>query len=180
MAGVRQLHAEIRAKGESRDLLSALAIGYANLGSLVDFHNSAAHKVYYARAMLYPERLSKQTNDTPWSLLTSAYVAAQIGMPDAAMIWIDQAKKKMTDTDRPLPWFADVLDKFSHGDLRGMMKSIGSAAGALTWRATSTCKLSASGLSTISPSRPRWNCRKTAPNAPAFTTSWRCRVRWAR
>jgi tetratricopeptide (TPR) repeat protein len=127
MAGVRQLHAEIRAKGESRDLLSALAIGYANLGSLVDFHNSAAHKVYYARAMLYQERLSKQTNDTPWSLLTSAYVAAQIGMPDAAMIWIDQAKKKMTDTDRPLPWFADVLDKFSHGDLRGMMKSVGSA-----------------------------------------------------
>ncbi len=127
MAGIRQLHAEVREKGESRDLLSALAIGYANLGSLVDFHNSPAHKVYYARAMLYMERLSKQTNDTPWSLLTSAYVAAQVGMVDAASIWIDQAKKKMTDTDRPLPWFADVLDKFSHGDLRGMAKSVGSA-----------------------------------------------------
>jgi tetratricopeptide (TPR) repeat protein len=128
MAGVRRLHAEIREKGESRDLLSALAIGYANLGSLTDYHNSAAHKVYYARAMLYQERLSKQTNDTPWSLFTSAYVAAQLGMPDAASIWIDQAKKKMAaGSDRPLPWFADVLDKFAHGDLRAMTKSVGSS-----------------------------------------------------
>ncbi|HEV8003272.1 MAG TPA: tetratricopeptide repeat protein [Planctomycetaceae bacterium] len=123
MAGLRMLHAEIREKGESPELLAALAVGYANLGSLTERQNSGAHKVYYARAMLYQERLSKKTGDTPWSLYNSAYVAVQLGMPNVGAYWFGQAKPKMkTAPVKPLPFFANVMEAFCEGDLRKMLK----------------------------------------------------------
>jgi hypothetical protein len=123
MAGLRLLHAEIREKGESPELLAALSIGYANLGSLTEYHYSGTHKVYYARALLYQERLSKQTNDTPWSLYHSAYVAVQIGMPNVGDVWVDRSKtKKGTAPDKPLPFFGPVMEAFAQGNLRSMMK----------------------------------------------------------
>jgi hypothetical protein len=123
MAGLRLLHAEIREKGESPELLAALSIGYANLGSLTENHYSGTHKVYYARALLYQERLSKQTDDTPWSLYHSAYVAVQVGMPNVGDIWVDRAKtKKVSASDKPLPSFGPVMEAFVQGNLRRMME----------------------------------------------------------
>jgi hypothetical protein len=124
MAGLRQLHDEIREKGESPELLAALAVGYANLGTLTEYYFSGACKVYYARALLYQERLSKQTNDTPWSLYHSAYVTVQLGLPNIAAPWVADAKKKLatSGTDRPLPFFAKVMEAFIDGDLRKMLQ----------------------------------------------------------
>ncbi|HET6325344.1 MAG TPA: hypothetical protein VFG04_11765 [Planctomycetaceae bacterium] len=124
MAGLRQLHQEIREKGESPELLAALAVGYANLGTLTEYYFSGACKVYYARALLYEERLSKQTNDTPWSLYHSSYVAAQLGLTFVGEQWVADAKKKLaaSGTDKPLPFFAPVMEAFIEGKLRKMVE----------------------------------------------------------
>ena len=47
--GLRRIHEEIRSRGESPELLGALCVGYANLGSVTEYHFSAAHKAYSAR-----------------------------------------------------------------------------------------------------------------------------------
>ncbi len=124
MAGLRRLHAEIREKGGSPELLAALAVGYANLGTLCEYYFSGACKVYYARALLYQERLSKQTNDTPWSLYHSSYVATQLGLTFVAEQWVADAKKKLaaSGTDKPLPFFAPVMEAFIEGKLRKMLE----------------------------------------------------------
>jgi tetratricopeptide (TPR) repeat protein len=124
LAGLRRLHGEIHEKGESPELLAALAVGYANLGTLAEYYFSGACKVYYARALLYQERLSKQTNDTPWSLYHSAYVAVQLGLPNIADQWVTDAKKKLaaSGTDKPLPFFAKVMEAFIDGKLRKMLE----------------------------------------------------------
>ncbi|HEV8066124.1 MAG TPA: tetratricopeptide repeat protein [Planctomycetaceae bacterium] len=124
MAGLRRIHQEIRENGESPELLGALAVGYANLGTLAEFYYSGACKVYYARALLYEERLSKETNDTPWSLYHSAYVVTQLGIPNVAVPWVADAKKKLSaaGTDKPLPFFANVMEAFIEGKLRKMLE----------------------------------------------------------
>src|SRR5262249_39366898 len=60
MGGLRRIHAEIREKGESPELLGALAVGYANLASLTEYYFSPAQKGFAARAMLYAERLIRR------------------------------------------------------------------------------------------------------------------------
>jgi tetratricopeptide (TPR) repeat protein len=124
MAGLRRIHQEIRQNGESPELLGALAVGYANLGTLAEYYFSGACKVYYARALLYEERLSKETNDTPWSLYHSACVVAQLGLPNVAAGWVADAKKKLSaaGTDKPLPFFANVMEAFIEGKLRKMLE----------------------------------------------------------
>jgi tetratricopeptide (TPR) repeat protein len=124
LAGLRRLHQEIREKGESPELLAALAVGYANLGTLAEYYYSGASKVYYALALLYQERLSKQTDDTPWSLYQSSYVAVQVGLPSVAAEWLAKAKKKLAASgpDKPLPFFAPVMEAFVEGDLRKMLR----------------------------------------------------------
>ena len=51
IGALRLIHAEIRAKGESPDLLGGLVFGYANLGSLTASYVSPVQKVFFARAL---------------------------------------------------------------------------------------------------------------------------------
>ena len=142
IAGLRQLHAEIRAKGESPELLAALAVGYANLGSLTEYYYSGACKAYYARALLYEERLSHWTKDSPWSLWNSAYVATQIGLHSLGLEALEDSKKKQgaSPPEKPLPFFANVIEAFGQGDLQRMVKVAKTPperrlAGYLNWQA---------------------------------------------
>jgi tetratricopeptide (TPR) repeat protein len=123
-AGLRAVHAEIREKGESPELLAALAIGYANLGSLTEYHYSAAYKVYDARSLLYAERLVHQTNASPWALWHRAYARMQVGLHKFAADDIAAAKQKQgaAADAKPLPFWTDVLDAFGKGDVSGMLK----------------------------------------------------------
>ncbi len=68
---VRRIHAEIRAKGESPELLAGLVIGYANLGTLSEYYYSPAHKAFSARALVYAERLVRQADDSPLPIGTA-------------------------------------------------------------------------------------------------------------
>jgi tetratricopeptide (TPR) repeat protein len=149
MAGLRRLHAEIREKGESPELLAALAVGYANLGSLTEYYYCGSRKVFYARALLYGERLLYRTHESAWALSNSAYVAMLVGTHNVGADTIAVAKKtalaeKTTGTAspaRPLPFFANVIDAFGEGDLKRMLKNAKTPAERrlacyLNWQAT--------------------------------------------
>jgi tetratricopeptide (TPR) repeat protein len=120
---VRRLHTEIHAKGESPELLGALAIGYANLGSLTEYYYSPARKAYFARALLYAERLVHETHESPLALWHRAYVLTMVGLYDQAFRDVAEAKKSpAADQAHPLPFWTSVIDAFTSGRLRRMVK----------------------------------------------------------
>jgi tetratricopeptide (TPR) repeat protein len=123
LAGLRQVHAEIREKGEAPELLAALVVGYANLGAVAKHHYSAGFKVYYARALLYAERLVRKTTGAPWALCHRAYARMVLGLHNFAANDIATAKKALTASpSKPLPVWTDVLEAFGQGDLPRMLK----------------------------------------------------------
>jgi tetratricopeptide (TPR) repeat protein len=82
---VRELHALMRAQGESPWVLGALARAYANLGVLTEFHWAPAHKAFKARALLYAQRLHARQPQEPWSHWHRAYARALIGLHKSAL-----------------------------------------------------------------------------------------------
>jgi tetratricopeptide (TPR) repeat protein len=124
LAGLRRVHAEIRERGESPELLGALAVGYANLGSLTDYYYSASCKAYFARALLYAERLFQKTDQSYWGLWHRAYARMQVGLHNLAADDIIEAKKKQRTAtpSRPLPFWTNVLEAFGQGRLSRMRK----------------------------------------------------------
>ncbi len=120
---VRRLHTEIHTKGESPELLGGLAIGYANLGTLTEYYYSPARKAYFARALLYAERLVHETNRSPLSLWHRAYVLTMVGLYDQAFRDVAEAKKSPADDKaHPLPFWTNVIDAFTSGRLRQMVE----------------------------------------------------------
>jgi tetratricopeptide (TPR) repeat protein len=124
LGGLRRVHSEIREKGESPQLLGALAVGYANLGSLTEYYYSAACKVYQSRALLYAERLLRKTNESSWARWHRGYVRTLFGLHNLGAEDILAAKQKHGDSppELPLPFWTDVLDAFSQGQLSRMLK----------------------------------------------------------
>ncbi|HEV7999453.1 MAG TPA: tetratricopeptide repeat protein, partial [Planctomycetaceae bacterium] len=124
MAGLRKVHAEIREKGESPQLLAALAVGYANLGSLTEYYYGAQCKVYYSRALLYAERLLRKTDQSPWALWHRAYVRLLFGLHGAGGDDIAAAKKKpgSATVAQPLPFWTDVVNVYAQGRFPQLLK----------------------------------------------------------
>ena len=94
------------------------------MGSLTEYHYNAAFKAYYARGLLYAERLVHGTNASPWALCHRAYARMQAGLHKFAADDIAAAKKKQGDSSAamPLPFWTKVLDAFGQGDLLRMLK----------------------------------------------------------
>ena len=117
-AVVRTLHAEIGKHGESPERLGALARGYAHLGSQSDFLWAPAHKVFYARALLYAERLVQKTGGSPWAYWNRAYVRALVGLHKSALADIALARKH----DVKPPNWGLAIEKFCHSDDAALAK----------------------------------------------------------
>jgi tetratricopeptide (TPR) repeat protein len=129
---LRRIHAEIRSRGESPELLAALCVGYANLGSLTEYHYSAAHKAYSARALVYAERLLQKDKRSSWGLWHRAYARALLGLHQLALADVLSAKKlrEKAAGSRPLPFWTGILDAFCQGRLPQMVKEATSPKGA--------------------------------------------------
>jgi tetratricopeptide (TPR) repeat protein len=118
-AAVRDLHAALRAAGESPELLGALVRGYAHLGLLTDFHWHAWHKAFKARALVYAQRLVVRDPQSPWGLWHRAYAYALAGLHQAALAdlaaaaqrW-DERRAANADAAEPLrrPGWVELLD----------------------------------------------------------------------
>jgi tetratricopeptide (TPR) repeat protein len=124
LEGLRRIHEEIRARGESPELLGALCVGYANLGSICEYHFSAAHKAYSARALVYAERLLRDNKRSRWGLWHRAYVRALVGLHQLALADVAAAKElpEKAAGSPPLPFWTGVLDAFCQGRLPQMVK----------------------------------------------------------
>ena len=112
---IQKMHKEISKEGESPERLAVLARAYANLGSLTEFLWSPAHKVFKARALLYAERLTTRTDDSPWALAHRAYVRSFVGRHRTALIDIEtirSAKSENEANTRPIPVWIDLIDAY--------------------------------------------------------------------
>ena len=123
LGALRRIHAEIRAKGESPELVGGLAVGYANLGSLTASYFGPAHKAFFARALLYAERLVHESDGSDWALWHRAYVRALVGLHNAARLDVKAARKAWDKkTSQRPPFWADILEAFCDGQLPKMME----------------------------------------------------------
>ncbi|MDB5312990.1 MAG: hypothetical protein JWO38_7192 [Gemmataceae bacterium] len=114
-AALRLIHAEVRAKGESPALLTALARGYANLGLLTEFHWGAAPTAFKARAVLYAQRLLARDPQSPVGLRARGYAAALVGLHKLAED--DFAAAAKLAAAPPPPDWAEAADAYVHFDL---------------------------------------------------------------
>lgn len=108
-AVVRHLRAQVRATGETPELLGQLVRAYANLGNLVDFHWSPASKALKARALLYAQRLVAKSGTTPYSLAHRAYAQALAGQHGIAINTLTAAQAA---TGTPAPDWLELIDAY--------------------------------------------------------------------
>lgn len=122
--GLRRIHEECRSRGESPELLGALCVGYANLGSITEYHFSAAHKAYSARALVYAERLLRNNKRSSWALWHRAYARALVGLHQLALADVSSAKElhDRSPSSPPLPFWTGILDAFCEGQPSRMVK----------------------------------------------------------
>jgi tetratricopeptide (TPR) repeat protein len=109
-AAVRDLHAAIRADGESPARLGALVRGYALLGALTDFHWSPAHKAFKARALLYAQRLVARDPKSPAALRHRAFAESLAGLHRFALADLAEAKTQAGAKADQIPPWVDVID----------------------------------------------------------------------
>jgi tetratricopeptide (TPR) repeat protein len=123
LAGLRRIHAEIREQGESPELLGALAVGYANLCTLTEYHYSPAQKAFAARALLYSERLLRKTDGSAAAQWHRAYVRSAIGLYNLAAADVSAAKKRPKESAaaHALPFWTTVIERFCDANLPRML-----------------------------------------------------------
>lgn len=112
---LRDLHAAVRADGESPARLEALARGYAQLGALSIHHWSAAHRAFEARSLLYAERLIAKDRGSPRGLRVRAFAEALAGVHDAAIRDLEAAAR--TGGAEPPPPWVEVIGAYVHYQL---------------------------------------------------------------
>ena len=116
IAALRDLHAAIRADGESAERVGALARGYAQLGVLSEFHWHPAHKAFKARALLYAQRLVARDPASGRALANRAFVKALVGIPREAL---DDAARAKALEKTPSAWLG-LIEAYAGGDAAGM------------------------------------------------------------
>lgn len=108
---VKQLHKDIRTHGESPERLAALVRAYAMLGQSCRYYWNASEKVFYARSLLYAQRLVHKTNGSQWALWHRAYAWAMVGVPAEAIVDLDAAAA--LTGDRPEPAWKKWIEAYA-------------------------------------------------------------------
>jgi tetratricopeptide (TPR) repeat protein len=106
-AAVRAAHAAIAEKGQSREWLSVLARGYANLALTTEHHWKSDTEVFAARALLYAQRLLAADDRNPAAHATRAYVLAVVGLHGPALeelTVMEQLRKQQPDAPKSPDW----------------------------------------------------------------------------
>ncbi len=126
-SAVRQLHELILTQGESPALQGALVRGYANLGHLTEYNWHPAFKVFYARSMLYAQRMVAQGTHPRWAKWHRAYAFALSGLQKWALNDLEDAEKeaqssateKETDAYAKPAW-VDIVNAFCRYDTKSL------------------------------------------------------------
>ncbi|WP_148076136.1 tetratricopeptide repeat protein [Bythopirellula goksoeyrii] len=119
---VRRLHSQIRTEGESPALLAALVRGYANLGQLCRYHFTGREQVFYARSLLYAERLLVRHGDSPFARWNRAYARVMAGLDFAAVKDLQQAEEFL-NSDTPPAWVPILTAYLDHSLIKSVNKT---------------------------------------------------------
>jgi tetratricopeptide (TPR) repeat protein len=118
-SAVRDVHAAIRADGESPARLGALIRGYAVLGLLTEFQWHPAHKAFKARALLYAQRLVARDPNVAWGYWHRAHARALAGLhKDALGDLALAAERARTAGNKTPPEWVDLIDACARCDSR--------------------------------------------------------------
>ncbi|PHS02223.1 MAG: hypothetical protein COA78_21655, partial [Blastopirellula sp.] len=124
---IQEMHQVIKEEGESPERIAVLSLAYSNLGSLTENLWSPVHKVFKARGLLYAERLTARTEDSPWSLAHRAYARALAGRHHSALADIElirAANDEDSNNKRPVPEWLDLIDAYCAYKPKVLEKSI--------------------------------------------------------
>ena len=77
----RLLHRLIRDEGESPERLWALSRAYANLGQECRWYIRCQHATFFARSLLYAQRLKQRVPDNPLADIAMSYAWSMAGFP---------------------------------------------------------------------------------------------------
>lgn len=104
-AAVRKAHEALAAGGRSPEWEAVLVRGYANLGLLTQHQWNAVSSTFFARALLYAERMVEASADAPTAtaLWHRAYARALVGLHGKAIEDLD-AIEQMSTTDAAPEW----------------------------------------------------------------------------
>lgn len=100
---LRELHAAVAEGGPSPELLAGLVRGYAHLGLLSEYHLTAAHKAFKARALLYAARIQRVKPESLVGRWSQGYAAAWIGLHGAALAELAAAEKALEGLEGSAP-----------------------------------------------------------------------------
>jgi tetratricopeptide (TPR) repeat protein len=126
-SAVRQLHELMREHGESPLLQGGLVRGYANLGLLTDYNWHPASKVFYARSMLYAQRMVIQGTHPSWAKWHRAYAFALAGLQKWAFRDLEDAEKESQSSSTAKeadnyakPSWVDIISAFCRYDTKSL------------------------------------------------------------
>jgi tetratricopeptide (TPR) repeat protein len=144
---LRRAHGVARSGGESRAALGVLARGYADLAALTEQHWNASSKVFFARAMLYAQRLVVRNPDSASALWQRAYVRTLAGLHGAALADLGRAAKvhDAAKDGGPPPGWVRAIELHCKYDVAGLQALAGSDR-ALARLATFLAFLNVTGL----------------------------------
>ncbi|HEY2893179.1 MAG TPA: hypothetical protein VGJ16_03175, partial [Pirellulales bacterium] len=124
-AALRGLHQQLRDEGESPQTLAGLVRGYANLGRLTAPHWNAFYKVFFARALLYAERLVNLDKQSAWSCQHRAYAKGMCGLHGAALkdLELAAAADKQAKSKVDPPAWLPVITGLCRYDLAAIQRA---------------------------------------------------------
>jgi hypothetical protein len=137
-SAIRQLHALVRADGQSPERLGALVRGYANLGLLTEFHWHPAYKTFKARSLVYAQRLAATGKPPVLGAWHRAYAFALAGLHKLALDDLQSAAElwKAAGGAPGRPAWVDLLDaycRFDHARLKAAASGGGKDLATLLW-----------------------------------------------
>lgn len=119
-AAVRAIQAAIRSDGESPQRLGGLIRGYAQLGTLTEFHWDPAHDVFKARALLMAQRWVAREPRSAEALQFRAYAFALAGLHRFALDDLSAAKA-LPPGARPAPDWVPLIDSYCRFDTKALL-----------------------------------------------------------
>lgn len=99
---VRLAHEAIAKHGYTRDLLTMLVRGYANLASLTAYHQDATRYAFTARAVHYAGRLNELEPNSPNGYWCLAYTAGLVGIGDKTIAAMKAGRERLKADNPPL------------------------------------------------------------------------------
>jgi len=109
---VRELHRLLAEEGETTERLSGLVRGYSNLSQMMFSTFDTRSRAFAARAMVYIRRLTRVSNDSPYSLATEAYSEAMLGFPNRAKSHFQTCMKRCkAEKIEPADWLP-LIDSY--------------------------------------------------------------------